>query len=456
MRAFITPPVHETWALDQGGVRKGRWRTELRGNGKRLTRGTLSVLKHSTDEATPSETTGSFAKYRELLGSLPTGFLNSLSGPEGDADRDGDAVSVSPSPGSVCFVATPIGNLGDISLEALSVLASADFILAEDSRVASRLLSALGFGLGGEMSRKVEGKQEGQKSTGGDEETESSGSGDFWGERQQEMDQEAEGKNREWGRQRRKGAKIISCHAHNWRSASEELIRRWEDFERRQGRSPLVAVTCDAGTPGISDPGAQVGRELLRWRPGLLSGGQIKAVGGASALILCLSVAALATGVVDDLCLSRGVVFFGFIPSKGAERKRKVREIVELVEERGRAVVLFESPRRVLSLLEALGQETREGGRFVSAVVCRELTKLHENIFFGTVEEAVASLLHSEVKLGTGSKKRTTEEKVKRRHPGRDNEEGSEEKEGNPHFVGLLQSRGEFAICFVPSEAKLV
>jgi 16S rRNA (cytidine1402-2'-O)-methyltransferase len=146
------------------------------------------------------------------------------------------------------------------------------------------------------------------------------------------------------------GAKLVALHAHNERAAAERVIA-WI----REGKS--VAFVSDAGTPAVSDPGAVV-VDLVR-----AAGLRVFPIPGASALTAALS----ASGIVAD-----GVVFAGFLPVKGAERRERLAALAAGPW----AIALFEAPHRVAQTLgdlhEALGER--------DVVVCRELTKKFETI----------------------------------------------------------------------------
>ncbi|HUP96947.1 MAG TPA: 16S rRNA (cytidine(1402)-2'-O)-methyltransferase [Usitatibacter sp.] len=188
-------------------------------------------------------------------------------------------------------VATPIGNLGDMSQRGLDTLASVDVVAAEDTRVTRGLMTHFGI-----------------------------------------------------------GAKLVALHAHNERAAAERVIG-WI----REGKS--VAFVSDAGTPGVSDPGAVLVAAVRA--AGLL----VVPIPGASALTTALS----AAGIAAD-----GVVFAGFLPAKGAER----RERLEQLAAGPWAIVLYEAPHRVSRTLADLHATLGER----DVVIARELTKKFETI----------------------------------------------------------------------------
>ncbi len=139
-------------------------------------------------------------------------------------------------------------------------------------------------------------------------------------------------------------------HAHNERSAAEGILALL-----REGKS--VALAADAGTPAVSDPGALL---VDRVRA---EGFCVVPVPGPSALTAALSASGIAAG---------GFVFAGFLPAKGAERKRRLAELAAGPW----AIALFESPHRIEATLADLHAALGER----DVVICRELTKLFETI----------------------------------------------------------------------------
>lgn len=197
------------------------------------------------------------------------------------------------------IVATPIGNLEDITLRALRTLKECDVIYAEDTRVISKLLARY------EIKKPL-----------------------------QRLDAATEIKK------------------------ADEIVARLEAGEH-------VAFVSDAGTPGISDPGARL-VALIR-----ANGGIVEAIPGASALTAALSIAGLDAS---------GFTFLGFLPHK----KGRQTALNKLAESEV-PVVLYESPHRILKLLKEL--EALVGARVTLA---RELTKIHEEVISGRPEELLA------------------------------------------------------------------
>jgi 16S rRNA (cytidine1402-2'-O)-methyltransferase len=152
--------------------------------------------------------------------------------------------------------------------------------------------------------------------------------------------------------------RLVSLHAHNEHYRAEGLIA-----DLREGRS--VALVSDAGTPGISDPGAGLVRAARA------AGMKIEAVPGASAVAAAVSLAGLDEG---------GFAFLGFPPHRGNDRKKWFETLDRLRREV--AVVFFEAPHRMKQSLEALDFLGEQ-----QILVFRELTKLHEETLTGTTAE---------------------------------------------------------------------
>lgn len=196
-------------------------------------------------------------------------------------------------------VATPLGNLGDLSTRAAEVLRRVPVVAAEDTRRTRTLLSHLGA-----------------------------------------------------------SPSLISFHAHSPERRRDALLEML-----REGRD--VALVSDAGTPVVSDPGADLVAAARA------AGVTVVPIPGPSAVATALSVA----GLTGDRYL-----FLGFVPRKGAERARLLERAA--VEEW--SVVFFEAPGRLAELLKDLGAVAGPSRR---ATVARELTKLHEEIRSGPLAE---------------------------------------------------------------------
>lgn len=202
--------------------------------------------------------------------------------------------------GKLVLVPTPIGNLGDITFRAVSVLKDADIILAEDTRISSRLLHHL------------------------------------------EIDK-----------------KLWVHHKFNEHKAVGPLVAKIQEGNK-------IALITDAGTPGISDPGFLLVRACIE------NGVEVECLPGATALIPALAVSGLPT---DKF------VFEGFLPQKKGRQTR----LFQLAEE-SRTMVFYESPFR---LVKALSQFAEHFGSERRCCVCREISKMFEEIKRGTVQELV-------------------------------------------------------------------
>lgn len=196
------------------------------------------------------------------------------------------------------MVATPIGNLADISLRALHVLALADHIACEDTRHTRTLLRAYGI----------------DKSS----------------------------------------AQLLALHQHNEAQAAHTVV----DLLRQGAR---VACVSDAGTPGISDPGARLVAQVRA------QGLRVLPLPGASSVTALLSAAGAVQGGESDT----GFVFAGFLPSKTGERAQALLALAG----QSRAFVLLEAPHRMQALAQALADL---GARTLT--VGRELSKQFEEI----------------------------------------------------------------------------
>ncbi len=209
--------------------------------------------------------------------------------------------------GRLYLVATPIGNLEDISARALRVLREAALIAAEDTRHTRRLLTHFDL-----------------------------------------------------------HTPLTSYYEHNKLTKLDAILAALADGD--------VALVSDAGTPALSDPGYELVRAALA------AGFAVVPVPGPSALLAAL----VASGLPTD-----AFVYLGFLPRKDAERQR----LLEGVRAEPRTLVAYEAPHRLLATLAALAAVL--GDRPMA--VARELTKLHEEIFRGTVSAAHAHFAAKEI-----------------------------------------------------------
>lgn len=163
------------------------------------------------------------------------------------------------------------------------------------------------------------------------------------------------------------GRRLVAVHEHNERSRAAELVE-----EMRRGAT--VALVTDAGLPGVSDPGERVVRACVD------AGVVVEVVPGPSA--------ALAGLVVSGLPSAR-FAFEGFLPRKGPTRRERLAEIAR----DPRTTVVFEAPHR---LRETLGDLAEACGQDRQVAVARELTKLHEEVWRGTLAEALEHVVEAE------------------------------------------------------------
>jgi 16S rRNA (cytidine1402-2'-O)-methyltransferase len=205
-------------------------------------------------------------------------------------------------PGTLYVVATPIGNLEDLTHRATRILQEVDLIACEDTRHTRKLLNHYGI-----------------------------------------------------------KTKTVSYHEHNEREQALKLIDAI-----KSGRD--VAVVSDAGTPGISDPGFRVVNAALE------QGVEVVPVPGPTALISAL----VASGLPSD-----EFFFGGFLPARSTARRKRLAELTTLQT----TLVFYEAPHRIIETLKdaraVLGER--------EAVVARELTKLHEEIWRGNLSELVST-----------------------------------------------------------------
>jgi len=180
---------------------------------------------------------------------------------------------------------------------------------------------------------------------------------------------------------------LVAYHEHNEERLAPDLAER--------AKTQRVALLTDAGTPLVSDPGYRLVRACIE------AGVEIEVLPGPSALTTAL----VASGLPADT-----VVFAGFVPRKGRGRT----ELLERIATEPSTFVLFESPHRLAKTLENLPAEA-------PVAVCRELTKLHEEVFRGTAERAArhfAEVVKGEIVLvirgGTAVAEVTIDDVVRR------------------------------------------
>lgn len=215
--------------------------------------------------------------------------------------------------GRLQVVATPIGNLADLSERARAALAAADVIAAEDTRHTGALLNTLGI-----------------------------------------------------------ARPLVSLHEHNESQRTAQLLTRLE-------RGETVVLVSDAGMPLLSDPGLELVQRAAA------AGHEVQVLPGPSAITAALAVAGLPT---DRFC------FEGFLPARAAAR----RSALTALAHETRTLVFFEAPHRIAA---ALADMARELGGARAAVVARELSKLHESIYRGTLA-ALAQRAQREANFARG------------------------------------------------------
>lgn len=211
-------------------------------------------------------------------------------------------MQIAPHAGTLYVVATPIGNLEDMTFRAVRILQTVDFIAAEDTRHTGKLLQHFQI-----------------------------------------------------------ATPQISYHEHNSSQRIPELLGLLS-----QGKA--IALVTDAGMPLISDPGYELVKACAQ------SEISIVPIPGASAVITALSAAGLPT---DKF------VFEGFLPAKSKER----RTHLSIIQTETRTIILYESPHRLRDTLQDLGDVF---GKERQIVLARELTKMHEEFWRGTIGEAIA------------------------------------------------------------------
>jgi 16S rRNA (cytidine1402-2'-O)-methyltransferase len=213
-----------------------------------------------------------------------------------------------PRRGRLLVVGTPLGNLGDLSPRAADALRSADLVVAEDTRVAARLLAHLG-------ARRP----------------------------------------------------AVSFREDSAAQRVPELVARLDSGE-------TLALTTDAGMPGVSDPGAQLVRAARQ------AGHAVEIIPGPSAVTAAMALSGAG---------ATGFVFGGFLPArpKGA-RRAALDRLIGSSGRLGLPLILYEAPHRIRTLLAELGEAVPDA----RVVACREMTKLHEEVIAGAPSEVAARL----------------------------------------------------------------
>lgn len=205
--------------------------------------------------------------------------------------------------GNLYIVATPVGNLEDITYRAVRVLSEVDLVACEDTRHAKKLLSRYNIDTG-----------------------------------------------------------TTSYHEHNEETKCHELIDEML-------KSKNIAIISDAGTPLVSDPGYRLIEQAIGNNIDVIS------VPGASSVLAALTSSGLPT---DSFC------FIGFLP----RTEKKKTDLLDGVSDYGQTIIIFESAKRIKKSLETLLRVL--GDR--RAALCREITKLHEEILRGNVSELIEKI----------------------------------------------------------------
>ncbi len=207
--------------------------------------------------------------------------------------------------GRLVLVATPIGNLGDLSARAIETLSQSSLILCEDTRHSGKLLSHAGIS----------------------------------------------------------GVRLAVCNEHTENERSRDVLSLLDAGQ-------TVSLITDAGTPGISDPGSRLAKVVID------AGHVVSAVPGPAAFVMAL--------VISGFDTSR-FVFEGFLPRSGRERASRLAAIAA----ESRTTVIYEAPHRVERTIADLAAAC---GRDRCVAVTRELTKIYEDVWRGSLEAAIAHL----------------------------------------------------------------
>ncbi len=213
--------------------------------------------------------------------------------------------------GTLYIVATPLGNLEDITFRAIKVLKNADLIAAEDTRHSKKLLSHYNI-----------------------------------------------------------RTKLVACHEHNEMNKTPRIIA-----QLKKGLD--IALICDAGTPGISDPGYHLVKTVAKEKLPIIP------IPGCSAVIAGLSVSGLPTD---------SFLFLGFLPKK----QQKQRQTIKALSNQSATLIFYESPRRIKTLIANI--QKLLGDR--KACLAREITKLHEDYIRGNLSYIQQNLEGKEIVKG--------------------------------------------------------
>jgi len=215
--------------------------------------------------------------------------------------------------GTLLIVATPIGNLKDVSFRAIEVLKFVDYILCEDTRVTGKLLNHF------EIQKKM-----------------------------------------------------VTFNDFNEESKKKSVL---EDL----GKGVNIALVSDAGTPLVSDPGFKLVREAIQ------EGIRVESIPGPSSVIAALTVSGLPTDKFT---------FVGYLPKKEG---KKIEILRNLKVSRGlvkSTLIIFESPYRVVNTLESIKGVFGD----IDVVVCRELTKMHEEVLRGKISNSIELIQSKPIK----------------------------------------------------------
>ena len=213
--------------------------------------------------------------------------------------------------GTLYIVATPMGNLEDVTFRAVKVLKQVDLIAAEDTRHSKKLLAHYGI-----------------------------------------------------------VTRLVSCHEHNEMNKTPQLITHLKN-------GVDIALICDAGTPGISDPGYNLVKAVARGKLPIIP------IPGCSAATAGLSV----SGIPTDSFL-----FLGFLPKK----QQKQIKALEAIADQSATLILYESPRRIKALIDNMLKILGDRKAFLA----REITKLHEEYIRGNLSDILKTLEEKEIVKG--------------------------------------------------------